>query len=163
MGRSLFIKNLVPRKNGHYRQGYFIPDFPEKYLGDRNKIIFRSGYELKFAKFCDLNSKILKWSSETIQVPYHHPIENKIKNYNIDFFIKVLQDDGSTKDYIVEVKPQKKLQKPILEGRKTQKKLESHLYQMKEYLINLEKFTAAKKWAQDRGWEFIIVTEKFLF
>jgi len=34
---------------------------------------------------------------------------------------------------------------------------------LKTYLINLAKFTAAKQYAEGRGWQFIVVTESYLF
>lgn len=164
MARRLNIKDLTPRKGGMYRQGYFRPINPQKYIGDPGKIIFRSTWEKKFATYCDLNEKVIAWSSETVQVPYLNPVENAIKSYNLDFYLKVRQADGTEKQFIAEVKPAKKLLKPVLPTtRLTEKRVNAHILQMKEYAVNMYKFQAAKKWAQDRGWEFIIVTESFLF
>jgi hypothetical protein len=36
------IKNLKPTSSGQFKQGYFNPKNPEKYIGDLAKIIFRS-------------------------------------------------------------------------------------------------------------------------
>lgn len=164
MGRSLNIKNLVPRKDSGYRQGYYTVHNIEKYVGDVSKVIYRSSWEKKMMTFCDMNERIVKWSSETIQVPYFNPVENATKTYNLDFYFQVRQDDGSVKNIIGEVKPAKKLEKPVLpNSRLTEKRIEAHNYQMKEYVINVYKFQAAKKWAEDRGWEFMIITEHFLY
>lgn len=165
MTRRLNIKNLVPRKNAATRQGYFSPVNPHKYIGDANKIIYRSGWEKKFCTFCDLNERVLAWSSETIKIPYVHPIDGTTKPYNVDFYMKIMKNDGLVKEYIAEVKPAKKLLKPELPrtGRINEKRMNAHIEQTKEYLINMHKFSAAKKWAEDRNWEFIIVTESFLF
>jgi hypothetical protein len=76
----------------------------------------------------------------------------------------VKQEDGSEKQFIAEVKPAKKLLKPVLPTtRVNEKRMEAHILQMKEYAVNMYKFQAAKEWAKARGWEFIIVTENFLF
>lgn len=164
MSRKFNIKSLVPRKHGAFQQGYYTLMNPQKYIGDPTKIIFRSSWEKKFCVFCDLNEKVLSWSSETIQVPYLHPIDAVTKIYNVDFFMKIRKDDGTETNYIVEVKPSKKLVKPKApEVRITEKKMNGHLVQMKEYLINMHKFKAAQEWAKARGWQFILVTEKFLF
>jgi hypothetical protein len=163
MGRKLNIKDLAPRKNASTRQGYYKLINLEKYIGDPSRIIYRSGWEKKFATFCDLNERVLTWSSETIQVPYHNPIDNCIKTYNIDFYLKIKKDNGAIKEYIAEVKPSKKLLKPELSGKINEKRMNAHIEQTKEYLINMYKFEAAKKWAADRNWEFIIITENFLF
>ena len=163
MARKLDIKNLVPRKNAATKQGYYTPMNPQKYIGDPKKIIYRSGWEKKFCTFCDINDHVLAWSSETIQVPYLHPIDNVIRPYNVDFYMKVRKEEGIV-EYIVEVKPAKKLIKPELpKTRLNEKRINAHIEQSKEYLINMHKFSAAQKWAKDRGWEFIIVTEKFLY
>jgi hypothetical protein len=163
MARKLNIKDLVPRKNASTRQGYYVPVNPQKYVGDSSKIIYRSGWEKKFATFCDLNEKVLAWSSETIQVPYVNPVENSVKTYNLDFYLKIRKDDGTLVEYIAEVKPAKKLVKPELSGKINEKRMNAHVEQTKEYLVNMYKFDAAKKWAEDRGWQFIIITENFLF
>ena len=164
MGRSLNIKNLLPRKNAATKQGYYKIIYPEKYVGDYSKIIFRSSWEQKFATFCDINAQVVKWSSESIQIPYLHPIQNKTCIYNLDFYMKVRQADGTFTEFIIEVKPSKKLEKPTLPtSRLTEKRILAHNEQMKEYAINMHKFQTAKKWAEDRGWQFMIVTEKFLY
>ena len=164
MARSLNIKSLVPRKNAATRQGYFKPNNPQKYLGDVNKIIYRSGWEKQFCTFCDINDRVLSWSSESIQVPYTHPIEGKTKPYNVDFYLKIKKDTGEIMEYIAEVKPAKKLLKPVMPRTKiNEKRMTAHIEQTKEYLINMHKFQAAKQWAAERGWEFIIITEAFLY
>ena len=163
MARKLNIKSLAP-KNTNYRQGYYKPANPEKYLGDLNKIIFRSAWERKFAVYCDSEPKVLAWSSEPVAVPYFHPVLKTMKPYYVDFYMKTLQDDNSTKEFIVEVKPSKKLIAPMLpEGRVTQKRADAFKKQAEEYMINLHKFDAAKKYAESRGWSFILVTERFHF
>lgn len=164
MSRSLNIKNLTPRKNGHFRQGYFKPQNPQKYIGDPSKIIYRSMWEKRFATYCDTNENVIAWSSENVQVPYLNPVDQVVKPYNLDFYLKVRQADGTEKQFIAEVKPSKKLLKPELPTtRVNEKRLNAHIEQMKEYAVNMYKFEAAKRWAKARGWEFILVTEKFLF
>jgi len=163
MARRLDIKNLVPRKNGPYRQGYYQAINPEKYVGDFGKIIFRSAWERRFCIFCDTNPAVIAWSSETIQIQYIDPIDQRMKPYNVDFYMKIKRD-GAEVNYIIEVKPAKKLLKPeIKEKRISEKRMNAHIVQTKEYIVNMHKFEAAKKWAKDRGWEFLVVTENFLY
>ena len=52
------IKNNKPTKNSAYRQGYFKPQYPVKYIGTGD-IIFRSSWEHKFMVWCDNNEKVL--------------------------------------------------------------------------------------------------------
>lgn len=166
MRSKLNIKNLTPRqasKSNPYQQGYYKLSNPQKYIGDTNKIIFRSSWEKKFATYCDFNDRVLAWSSEPLQIPYLNPIDKVIKPYNVDFYVKIQTGDGY-KEYIVEVKPLKQLQQPVYPtGNVTAKKLKGYNTQLQQYLINLSKFQAAKEYARNRGWEFIVVTESFLF
>ncbi len=163
MGRRLNIKNLVPRKDAQYRQGYYQLINPAKYVGDPSKIIFRSGWEKRFATYCDVNERILKWSSEPLQIPYLHPVDGVMKPYNVDFYVKVKSGD-ETKEFIVEVKPAKQLKPPVRpSGRITEKRMNDYTSQMTTYLTNLAKFQAAREYARSRGWEFVIVTEHFIF
>lgn len=163
MKTSLNIKNLTPRCDGKHYQGYYIVQNPEKYIGDVTKVIYRSSWEKKFASYCDLNSCVLKWSSETIVIPYFDPFKNEMKPYNVDFYMKVSEKD-SFKEFLVEIKPLRQLQKPDKpKGKRTTKKLNSYIREMKTYIINESKFKYAREYAKNRGCEFIVVTENFIF
>ena len=163
MRTKLNIKNLTPRKDSQYKQGYYKLVNPEKYLGDPQKIIFRSSWEKRFATYCDHHSRILLWSSEPMQIPYLNPLDGVVKPYNVDFYVRVQTENGY-KEYIVEVKPSRQLQQPQYPtGRITEKKMTSYTNAMKSYLVNIAKFKAAKDYALTRGWEFIVVTENFIF
>jgi len=164
MARSLNIKDLVPRKNSPYKQGYYTLQNLNKYIGDPGKIIYRSAWEKTFCIFCDLNTQVIAWSSEPIRIPYQHPILNVQKPYNVDFYFKIKKTDNIIKEYIAEVKPAKKIKKPEMPpGNVTQKRLNGYIAQMQEYSINMFKFKAAQEWAIQRGWEFILITENFLY
>ncbi|MFM2010951.1 MAG: hypothetical protein RLZZ479_1342, partial [Bacteroidota bacterium] len=39
------IKNNKPSKKSTYRQGYYVLNNPDKYIGDPTKIIYRSSWE----------------------------------------------------------------------------------------------------------------------
>jgi len=166
MKSKLNIKNLTPRKStkeSPYKQGYYKLVNPQKYIGDPNKIIFRSSWEKRFATYCDHHDRILSWSSEPIQIPYLNPLDGAIKPYNVDFYVRVQTENGYS-EYLVEIKPARQLQQPQQpSGRITEKKMISYNNAMKSYLVNLAKFKAAREYAQTRGWEFIVVTEHFIF
>ena len=163
MRTKLNIKNLTPRKDSLYKQGYYKLVNPLKYLGDTTKIIFRSSWEKRFATYCDHHDRILLWSSEPMQIPYLNPLDGVVKPYNVDFYVRVQTSEGY-KEYLVEVKPSRQLQQPQYPtGRITEKKMTSYTNAMKAYLVNISKFKAAKEYALTRGWEFIVVTENFIF
>ncbi len=164
MARRLNIKNLVPRKDAQYRQGYYQLINSSKYIGDPSKIIFRSSWEKRFATYCDVNERVVAWSSEPFQIPYLHPVEGVTKPYNIDFYVKIKSGNNEIKEFIVEVKPSKQLKPPVQpSGRITEKRMSDYTLQMTTYLTNLAKFHAAREYAKTRGWEFVIVTETFIF
>ena len=158
------IKKLKP--SDKYVNGNYHPTNPSKYIGDINGIIFRSSWELRFCQYCDLNSKILKWSSEPMSIDFWNPIDKKTHRYHPDFYIKVLADDGSTVDWILEIKPQNQYKKelePKLEGRITPKKLKAYNDKKTTWIINRCKFEAATKFAESIGYKFGAIDETFVF
>ena len=139
-------------------KGKYQPTNPQKYRGDHSNIIYRSLWERKFMKYCDLNENILEWGSEEIALPYRSPIDNKIHRYFPDFYIKVRESSGEIKKCIIEIKPKKQTVEPIPQKRKTK----GYIYEVVEYAKNQAKWKVAKEWCADRGYEFKILTEDHL-
>lgn len=157
------IKNNKPTAKSGFRQGYYKLNNPEKYIGDPTKIIYRSSWEYRFCKYCDDGENVVKWSSEPIGVKYHNPIDNKEHTYYIDFYARIKKGDEEV-DYLVEVKPESSLERPIMEsGSMTVKRLKNYNYALQTWITNRAKFQAAKNHAENIGYKFVIVTEKFLF
>ena len=132
------------------------PEYPQKYQGDPNNIICRSSWERRFCAWCDLNENILEWASEEFCIPYVSPIDGRVHRYFPDFLIKVKEKNGSTKTYVVEVKPKKQTKPP---ERKSKKVTKSFIYEAKTYEVNKSKWKAATEWCKDRRLEFKIITE----
>ena len=139
-------------------KGRYQPNNPLKYKGNFKNIIYRSLWELKFMKYCDRNQNILEWGSEEIVVPYRSPIDNRYHRYFPDFYIKVRENTGKIKKYIIEVKPQKQCIEPKVQKKKTR----SYVYQVCEYAKNQAKWKAAEEYCMDRGLEFKVLTENEL-
>lgn len=154
------IKKLKP--SGRYKSGKYQLINPEKYVGDPLSIIYRSSYEYKFARYCDLNENILKWSSEPIIVPYYSQLDSKMHKYFVDYWIKV-QTGDKVQEYLIEVKPSAQLLKPIMKGNATLKKIKYYNESLKTFIVNKAKFEAAQKFAEQRQWKFMVLTENFLF
>ena len=93
-------------------KGKYYPSFPRKYKGDPTNIIYRSLWERKFMVYCDKNAKILEWGSEEIALPYISPHDSRVHRYFTDFYIKVQENTGKIKRYLIEVKPLKQTTKP---------------------------------------------------
>jgi hypothetical protein len=134
---------------------------PLKYKGDFKNCVFRSLWERKFMKYCDDNKNVLFWSSEEVRIPYRSPLDGKIHYYFVDFWMRVKTKDGSVKTYLVEIKPEKQTKPPIIEENK--KMTPSKVKQIKTYALNTEKWKAARNFSKEKGWEFLILTEKHLF
>lgn len=139
-------------------KGYYKPSYPRKYKGDPNNIIYRSLWERKFMRYCDMNENILEWGSEEIYVWYKSPIDRKSHRYFPDFYIKVKESTGKIKKYIIEIKPKKQTTPPPKPKRQTQ----GYIREAYEYAKNQAKWEAAKEWCLDRGYEFRVFTEKEL-
>lgn len=159
------IKNLRPNKNSVYQQGLYTPVNPKKYIGDINNIIYRSSWERRFCQYCDMNPNITKWSSEAVCVKYWNPIDKKEHNYNIDYYIQVKKGDV-LENWLIEIKPEnqyaldKRPKEPT--GNLTEKKIRSYNEKLKVWITNRAKFEAAKRFAEDRGYKFGAINEKFI-
>lgn len=134
------------------------PINPSKYLGDHTNIIMRSSWETKFAIWCDKNPSVVSWSSEETIVPYVSPVDNRAHRYFIDFKIQVNTSEGKKKTYLVEIKPDYQTRPPVAPSRKNKK----YITEVMTWGVNDAKWRAAKQYALDRGWEFLILTEYHL-
>ena len=139
-------------------RGKYYPSFPRKYKGDPRNIIYRSLWERKFIVYCDKNTKILEWGSEEIALPYISPHDSRVHRYFPDFYIKVQENTGKIKRYLIEVKPLKQTTKPKRPKRQTK----GYIREAFEYARNQAKWKAAREYCADRMWEFKVITEKEL-
>lgn len=141
-----------------YHQGKFIPKNPHKYVGDVTNIVYRSSWERKLFVFLDNNPSILQWNSEECVVPYVSPIDGRIHRYFVDCVVKYKKRDGTVITTLVEVKPKAQTQPPVQPKRQTKQYLEA----VETYVRNVSKWKAAKKYAEEKGMEFMILTEDHL-
>ena len=139
-------------------RGKYYPSFPRKYKGDPTNIIYRSLWERKFKVYCDKNAKILEWGSEEIALPYISPHDSRVHRYFPDFYIKVQENTGRIKRYLIEVKPLKQTTKP----KKPKRQTKGYIREAFEYARNQAKWKAAREYCADRMWEFKVITEKEL-
>ena len=134
-------------------QGKYRPTFPRKYKGDYHNIIYRSSWEYKFMVGCDRSSSVTEWGSEEIVIPYISPADGRRHRYFPDFYVKI-----GRKKYMVEVKPLRQTKQP----KKQKKQTKAYITEVVTYAINQAKWEAAKEYCNDRGWEFMLITEKEL-
>ena len=137
--------------------GRFTPSDPSKYMGNVRNIEYRSLWERHCMLYFDRNENILEWVSEEIAVPYVSPWDGKVHRYYPDFLVKVKKGQG-TRMVMIEVKPSKQTKAPMPGKKKTK----GYLYEVREWGRNTAKWEAAKKYCDDRDWDFSIWTEKTL-
>lgn len=146
--------------------GRFRPKNPEKYKGDPSNIIYRSLWELKFFKWCDEHPDTIWWQSEELVVPYTSPIDNRIHRYFPDVVVKMKNRQGDdTKTIMVEIKPHKQTLPPDVKKKNstpTGRVSRRYLNEVKTWGVNDAKWKAAKQFCAQRGWEFVVMTEREL-
>jgi hypothetical protein len=140
-------------------KGFFKPLNPSKYKGDPTNIVYRSRWEAVLMARLDKDPNVIWWQSEETIIPYRSPLDNRYHRYFVDFTVRVKQSGGETKTKLIEVKPASQCRPPpIMEGRKTK----TYINQVMTWGVNKAKWDAAKEYCKDRGYEFVIMTEKEL-
>ena len=150
------IKNLKPNKKSTFKQGYYPIKEAKKYAGT-TKVIYRSSWERKFCDWCETNSNVKSWKSESVEIKYFDSNDKKEHRYYPDFLIQ-LQDDTII---LIEVKPESQIREPKKPKRMTAKAKRNYLNAFETYRKNMLKFNAAVKYCAKRGWVFKIITESF--
>ena len=150
-------------KEKKYKQDFFHPKHPEKYIGDVNNIFFRSSWELRAMDFFDSNPFITRWSSEEIWIQYIHPFKKnkdgtpKVCRYFPDFWVEYKNPKGELIQEIIEVKP--KSQTKRTRSRNPQRKL----YEEMTLEVNKAKWAYAYAWCKKKNIKFKVVTEEDIF
>jgi hypothetical protein len=151
------MNKKLGKKNRNYVQGIYKPKNPKKYIGSTP--IYRSMLELKAFRYLDNNPNVLSWGSESVVIPYESPADGKIHRYFVDLVAKLHSKDGTIKNLLIEVKPEKQTRPPTESSNKKQKTL---IYEKYQFAINNAKWQAARSWCSKRGYTFIILNEKHL-
>jgi|TARA_R110002167_G_scaffold330060_1_gene536734 hypothetical protein len=144
--------------NKYPRVGKYKVRNKEKYVGNLQECEHRSRWELIYMKYLDSNPNVIEWGSETVVIPYYHPIDKRTRRYFVDFYVKVASRSGMVKKYIIEIKPHSQCFPP----KKPKRQTVSYKNKIKAYVMNQAKWKAAKRYADKRDWEFVVLTEKEL-
>lgn len=140
-----------------YKQGYYTPKNPSKYIGDINKIRYMSSWELTTHRFFDNNQRVIRWGSEVIIIPYLKPTDNRIHRYIVDYYVEYINVHGEIVTELIEVKPLKDTRVSRSRNPSTR------LYENLTTAVNYAKWQAATQFASQRGWKFRIVSENSIF
>lgn len=135
-----------------WAQGIYEVLNPTKYVGKRRPR-YRSGWEHSFMRFCDLNDNILQWASESVSIPYRHPLTGKVTNYVPDFIITYRTRNNTMRAELIEIKPKKQ---SVVESKMSSR-------DRAVVAVNYAKWDAASKWAARNGLTFRVITEDDMF
>ena len=141
------------QKNSKFRQGVYKPKNINKYVGKGNPV-YRSGWELKFFRWCDDNVNVVEWASESIIIPYVSPLDGKVHRYYTDGVVALKEGDAITK-YIIEIKPSSQ----VLPPKPGKKRKSTMVYENSRWVQNQAKWSAAREWCQKKNYSFKILTE----
>ena len=140
-------------------KGKFKPKNRSKYKGDHTAITYRSLWELRFMRYLDTTTSVLKWSSEEIVIPYRSPIDGRRHRYFPDFWERVKTSEGLVKESLIEVKPKAQCSPPKGVPPKDRRKRGRFIREVKTWGVNEAKWKAAKAYCDDRKWGWKILTE----
>jgi hypothetical protein len=148
-------------KNSKYKNavGTYYVSNPSK-TGGITSYQFKSKLEMAMMKYCDENEKILQWSYEpdrplsyidfsSIDEKTNKP--GKQRKYYIDFVVVYKTREGKQQIVYIEVKAHRETQPPPKN---------SNPKEMKTWIRNSSKWSAAKKFCESKGYLFRIVTER---
>lgn len=133
--------------------GRFIPKNPEKYVGDVDKIMFRSRWEVSVMQWLDSRDAVIRWGSEEVNISYLSPLDSRVHQYYPDFFVEYRDANGAILKEIVEVKP---LHESDAAHAKHQRSKDA-------VAVNMAKWKAAAIWCEQRGMTFRVITEKSIY
>tara|TARA_R100000458_G_C8212753_1_gene199671 strand:+ start:63 stop:515 length:453 start_codon:yes stop_codon:yes gene_type:complete len=141
-------------------KGKYKPKNPNKYLGDPTKVIYRSLWERRFMVFCDENDSVISWGSEEVVIPYVSPKDNKMHRYYVDFIVETINKRGFKEVTLIEVKPKAQCKEPEVKGNRKTKR---YVREVMRWGVNSAKWKAAREFAENKGWNFKILTEDHLY
>jgi hypothetical protein len=135
-----------------FAQGPFTIKNLQKYVG-KGTPRYRSGWEHAFMRFCDTNDNVLQWASESLVIPYRHPLTGKMTNYIPDFLITYKTRGNTVIAEVIEIKPKKQ---SVIESKMSSR-------DRAVVAINYAKWDAATKWCKRNGLRFRVITEQDMF
>lgn len=181
--KRLHKPELDPDKT-RFKQGYYIPQNKSKVIGDI--VEYRSSWEYKLARWCDLNPNVIRWGCEIVAIKYrdrgsvdlancrkygidpNDPSQWPVRDYFIDFYLEFggknyTGNPEDIKKLLIEVKPYKETQPPTppADTAKLKDKKRFNI-EAKKYATNMSKWEAARAYAQTHGAEFFVWTERTL-
>jgi hypothetical protein len=144
-----------------WKNGWYVLQNPQKYIGEKTKVNYKSNLEERVMFWLDNNLKVLKWAYENVAIDYPKPVfmngrlhHIETHKYFLDFYVELLENDQSIGKYIIEVKSKSATRPPIKPKKITKKSQERYMQECATYVVNSNKWSAAKKFADTNGIKF---------
>ena len=173
-------KPMIENDSGKPHQGVYIPQHPEKVVG--GEIIYRSGWEFAFARWCDLSPSVLEWGTEPVCIQYRdvgklnldachkyhldiNDVNNwPVSNYYPDFYVNLRdandEDGTQNRKLIIEIKPKYQTERPLpVPPNAKLRDQKKYVNDVRVYIQNLKKWESAIAWCKSKGFEFKVYTE----
>ena len=145
---------------GKARTGEFVPKHPEKYIGTKTVLEYRSSWEMRAMEFFDNNVKVVGWSYEEIKIQYLKPQMGGgfTQSYYIpDVYVEYYDRDGVLQREVLEIKPKAQTAPP------TSKNAKKKIYESYTWAVNKAKWLAAERWCEFHQLKFRLITETSIF
>jgi len=129
------------------------------------------GTEVFFFFFCVKNTKVQRWCSECIKIPYINIVDGRRHIYIPDVYLEIIDNNEKFRKILVEVKPAQQgpvktkngVYVPKPPKNRNKKAMRRYLRELKTYQQNTSKWQAAKAFCKSNGLEFLIFTKEDLF
>ncbi len=152
-------------KSGMYNNhvGTFFPQHPEKFVGTNHSPQYKSSLERATMSALDKSPAVVQWCYEKTVIRYKNPIEGGVHNYYIDFTAIVKDPKGLLHKILIETKSYHETQAPEKPANLlTEKQKANYARACEVYVKNQAKWAAARDFAKQHGYDFIVVTERNL-
>lgn len=153
---------MSKQTGSEWYQGTFVPSNPSKCI-NKMPIEYRSSWECRFCNWLDQNPSVIKWGFEVISIRYRFDIDGQVHNYIVDFYAEIVNKNNHVDKYLIEIKPKKQTEKPVMPKRQSAKSMKNYLYEAREYIKNQNKWAYAQNYCKANGMIFKLLSQDTLF
>lgn len=123
-------------------------------------ITYRSAWEGDYMQVLEDNPIVESWDYESLTIPYFCPVKNIERKYKPDFYVRY-NVDGKIIEVVIEIKPFGHIRPGFINEEELNDRERKYYGKLKDAAkTNMAKFVFANTWCNDRGWKFLILTER---
>jgi hypothetical protein len=124
-------------------------------------LIYKSRNELIVFDKMDNDPNVIRWGYEILEIPYFCQIDKKIHKYKTDIYCEI-NKGGQLLKCVIEVKQSEDLKQPSRPTLANRQSMQRYNYNMRQYIVNMNKWKAAVDFCQKAGMKMMFLTEKDL-